>query len=74
MGVGVHVPSPVVLTHVAKRRIDATLRGDRVGARGEELRDAGRLEPGLREANGGAKPSAARTDHDSIVLVVYDLV
>jgi hypothetical protein len=37
----VHVPAPIVLFHVAERRTDAALRGDRVTARREDLGDAG---------------------------------
>ena len=36
----VRVPAPVVLGHVAERRVDAALRGDGVRARREELGDA----------------------------------
>ncbi|EJK57810.1 hypothetical protein THAOC_22107, partial [Thalassiosira oceanica] len=39
----VHVPPPVVLAHVPEGRVDAPLRRDGVGPRGEELRDARRL-------------------------------
>src|SRR5262249_12436220 len=38
----VHVPAPVVLTHVAQRSTDATLGRDRVAARWKELGNAGR--------------------------------
>ncbi len=34
----VHVPEPVILTHVAQRRADAALRGNGVGTRREHLR------------------------------------
>ena len=68
----VHVPAPVVLRHVAKRRVDAALRGHRVRAGGEELGDAGRPEAGLGEAHGGAEAAAAASHDHGIVLVVDD--
>ena len=51
----VHVPAPVVRAHVAQRCRDAALRCDRVRARGEELADAGRLEPCLGAAERGTE-------------------
>mmetsp|Transcript_4714 Transcript_4714/g.11881 ORF Transcript_4714/g.11881 Transcript_4714/m.11881 type:complete len:335 (-) Transcript_4714:384-1388(-) len=50
----VHVPSPIVRSHVPQCRVDPALRRDGVRARGEELGDARGLEPRLGEAHGGA--------------------
>mmetsp|Transcript_15598 Transcript_15598/g.21318 ORF Transcript_15598/g.21318 Transcript_15598/m.21318 type:complete len:375 (-) Transcript_15598:215-1339(-) len=44
----VHVPPPVVLRHVAQRRVDAALRCHGVRSRGEQLRHARGLEPRFR--------------------------
>ena len=48
----VHVPPPVVLVHVAERGVDATLSGDSVASRGEELGYASRVETSLGQAEG----------------------
>ncbi len=40
------VPTPVVFGHVAEGGVDATLRCHGVRARGEQLGDAGALQPG----------------------------
>ena len=66
----VRMPPPVILRHVAESCVDATLRGNRVRARGEELGDARRLETVLGQADGGSKTRATRTNDDGIVLVV----
>jgi hypothetical protein len=66
----VHVPSPVVLVHVAERGVDAALGGDRVASRGEELGNAGRVEASLGQAEGGTQTGAAGTDDERIVLMV----
>jgi hypothetical protein len=70
----VHVPGPVVRTHVAERGGDAALRRHRVAARREQLGDAGGLQPRTRRTHGGAKARSARADDDDVVAVVNDLV
>lgn len=64
----VKVPPPVVLRHVAKSRIDATLRGDSVGPGGEELCDASNLEALLSEANSSAETGTAGADDNGVIL------
>ena len=66
----IHVPAPVIGTHVGERGGDAALGRDGVRARREHLGDAGRLQPRLRGAQRGAKPGAARTHHHHIEGVV----
>ena len=68
----VHVPAPVVRPHVAERRGDAALRGDRVRARREHLRHAGGLEAGFGAAERRAQAGAAGADDDDVVGVVVD--
>lgn len=66
----VHVPSPVVLVHVAEGGVDATLGSDCVTSRWEELGNAGSVEAGLGKTESGTKTGTSRTDNDCIVLVV----
>jgi hypothetical protein len=47
----IHVPPPVILSHVAQRGRDPTLRGDRVRAGGEYLGDAGCAQARLTASN-----------------------
>merc|ERR1719487_1286895 len=70
----VRVPAPVILGHVGKRAIDATLRGNSVRARGEHLGDARRLQPMRDAARRRAETGTTRTDNDRIKMVVVDLV
>ena len=66
----VHMPAPVVFSHVAESGVDAALGGDGVGACREELGDAGGFEAGFGEADGGTESSASSSYHDGIVVVV----
>lgn len=66
----VHVPSPVVLVHVAEGGVDATLGSDCVTSRGEELGNAGSVEAGLSETEGGTETGTTGTNNDRIVLMV----
>mmetsp|Transcript_45065 Transcript_45065/g.95876 ORF Transcript_45065/g.95876 Transcript_45065/m.95876 type:complete len:352 (+) Transcript_45065:1011-2066(+) len=70
----VHVPPPVVGSHVPQRGVDPPLGGDGVTAGGEELADAGRLEARLRQAHGGAQAAAAGADYQGVVGVVHHRV
>jgi hypothetical protein len=47
------VPSPVILGHVSEGGVDTALGGDGVGSGREELGDAGSVETGLGESEGG---------------------
>jgi len=68
----VHVPSPVILVHVAKGSVDATLRGDCVASGREELGDTGGVEACLGKTKGGPQTGATGTDDECIVLVVLE--
>ena len=68
----IHVPAPVIRTHVAERGGDAALRRNRMGAGGEDLGDAGRAQARLRAADGGAKASAASAHDHHVEGVVGD--
>ena len=70
----VEVEAPVVLAHVAERGADAALRRHRVAARREHLGQAGRGQPRLGQAHGGAQARAAGADDDDVVAVVDELV
>jgi hypothetical protein len=70
----VHVPAPVVRTHIAERGRDAALRRDRVRACREDLRDAGGAQARLRAADRRPQPRPARADHDHVEGVVDDRV
>ncbi len=64
----------MVRAHVAEGRCNATLRGDGVGAGGEDLGDAGGLQTGLGDAHRGAQPGPAGTDNDGIIDMIDDLI
>lgn len=66
----IHVPSPVVLVHVAEGGIDATLSSDSVASSGKKLRDTGRIETGLGETEGSTETGTTGTNDNGIVLVV----
>ena len=51
---------------------DAALRGDRMRARRKHLADAGRAEPRLRAADGGAQTRAAGADDHDVECMVGD--
>ena len=70
----VHVPAPVVGAHIAERRGDAALGGDRVRAGGEHLGDAGGAQARLAAADHGAQACAAGADHHDIVSVVFNRI
>ncbi len=68
----VHVPAPVVLTHVRQRRADAALCRHGVAARGKNLGDAGGGEARFGQPQRGAQSSAAGADHDHVMGVVNE--
>ena len=68
----VHMPAPVILSHVAQRRTDAALRGHRVATRRKHLADACRFETGFRQSEGRPQSSAAGTDDDNIIRVINE--
>ena len=66
----VHVPAPVIPTHVAEACRNAALRCNRMTAGRKDLADAGRLQAGLRTAQGRAKAGSAGSDHNNVVAVI----
>ena len=70
----IHVPSPVVLPHVAQCRAHAALRGHGVAAGGEDLGHACGAEALGGHAERGAQARAARADDDDVVAMVNDVV
>jgi hypothetical protein len=70
----VHVPAPVVRTHVAERGGNPALRRDRMRAGRKHFGNAGRLEPRLGAADTGAQAGAAGSDDDHVVGVVCDRI
>lgn len=64
------MPPPVILTHVSKCSIYASLSRDGVRARGEELGDARGVEAVLGEADRRPEPRAAGPHHHCVVGVV----
>ena len=70
----VHVPAPVVLTHVAQRCADAALRRNGVTASRKYLGEASGLEARLGQTKGCSQACTAGTyDHD-IVAVIDEFV
>ena len=70
----VHVPAPIVLFHVAERRTDAALRGDRVTACREDLGDAGGIQPRRDHSECRPQSGAAGAENDNVKGVVDDVV
>ena len=70
----VHVPAPIVRPHVAERRGDAALRGNRMRARRKHLRDARRLEPGFGAAERRPQACATGADDDDVIRMIDDRV
>lgn len=66
----VHVPSPVILVHVAKGSVDTTLSGDSVTSGREKLGNTGSVEASLSKTESGTKTGTTGTDNEGIVLVV----
>ena len=66
----VHVPSPVVLGHVAQGGVHSALGGDRVGAGGKQFGYAGGFETGLRQPHGRAESGTAGADDDGVEFVI----
>src|SRR5262249_48128496 len=70
----VHVPAPVVLTHVAQRGADATLGRDGVAARWKELGNARRRQARFRQSQGCPQSCTTRPHDQHVVSVVCELV
>ena len=70
----IHVPAPVIFTHVAERSGDAALCGNRVGARRENLADAGRAQARLSRTKSGAKAGATCADDNDVICVINECV
>ncbi len=70
----VHVPAPVVLTHVPERGADASLRGDGVTSCREQLGEAGCRKTRLRQTERRAQAGAACPDDDDVVSMVDERV
>ena len=62
----VHMPQPVVLTHVAERRTDTALGSHCVRAGGKHLGEHGSLKARLGQLQRGAQTGAAGTHHDGV--------
>src|SRR5210317_1544360 len=70
----VHMPAPVVLTHIAERGTNAALRGHRVATRRKYLRDTGGPEPLFGESEGRPQTRPAGADDDNVVGMVDEFV
>ena len=70
----VHVPAPVVVAHIAERRRDTALGRHGVAARGENFRQAGRLEAFLGHAEGSTQAGATGAHDDDIVSMIDDRI
>ncbi|MOA21968.1 hypothetical protein D3C78_1424920 [compost metagenome] len=66
----VKVPLPTVGRHVGERGRDSALRRNRVGARRENLGDAGRAETLFRHAERCAQTRATGAHHDHVIGVI----
>src|SRR4029077_19955921 len=70
----VHVPTPVVLAHIAECGADPALRGNGMAAGRKQLADGGGLEPRRSGAQGRPQSGAAAADHDDVIGVVVDRI
>ena len=66
----IHVPAPVIITHIAKRGGYAPLRGNRVAARRKDFRNTCRFQPALGTSQCGAQSGTAGPDNDNIKLMI----
>src|SRR5450755_1792394 len=66
----VHVPAPIILTHIAKGCADTALCRDRMAARRKEFRHACRGKSRLGEPEGGAQARTSGTDHNDVVAMI----
>ena len=70
----VHVPAPIVRSHIAKRRRDPTLSGDRVRAGGEHFRNTGGTQTSLRTTDRCTQTGAAGAHYNHVKRVVRDRI
>ncbi len=70
----VHVPTPIVGAHVAQRRRDAALSGNRMRPRRKDLRDACRFETGFGATERRPQSCATGADHDDVIRMIDDRV
>jgi len=70
----VHVPAPVVRSHVAERRGNAALGSNRMRAGGKNFGDACGLEAGFGAAECGAKARAAGANDHNVISVIDDRI
>src|SRR5581483_8924727 len=70
----VHVPAPVILTHVAERGGNAALRRNGMRAGGKDFAYAGSAQTGFAASDHGTQTRSACTDHDDIVAVIFDRI
>ena len=67
----IHVPLPVVRTHVRQACSNSALRGDRVRPRWENLCNAGRAQTLFGHPQRCTKPCAPGTNHDNVIGMIY---
>ena len=70
----VHMPTPVIFTHIGERGTHPALCRNSMGTRREYFGDAGCAKTGLGKAQTGAKSRASRADDDHIMLVMNNVV
>jgi hypothetical protein len=67
----VHVPAPVIGSHVAERGGDAALRCNCMRASREHLREAGGSETRLDASERCSEPRTTGADYDDVVCVIF---
>ena len=70
----VHMPAPIVRTHVTQSRGNAPLRRDGVTARRKHLGQTGGREPRLGQPEGGPQARAAGADDNHVIRVIDELI
>jgi hypothetical protein len=70
----VHVPLPIILSHISKSGIDTTLGSNSVGSGREQLGDASGLESLLSAAHSSSKAGTSSSYYDSIVRLIDNVV
>ena len=70
----VHVPAPVIFTHVTQRRGDPALRGNGMGPGRKDLGDVRSLQPGFGQAERRTQARAPGADDNHVKGMVSKLV
>ena len=66
----IHMPAPIIITHIAERGGNAALRRNRMRARREDFGNTRRLQPAFGAAQSGAQTRTTGPDNDDVKLMI----